>query len=97
MATPLSKDQIETALGELPGWSADGDSKITKTFKFSHFREAMSFIVRVGMEAEKKDHHPELFNVYNTVKIGLSTHDAGDKVTGNDIELARIIESFSWV
>ncbi len=50
-------------------------------------------MVRIGLEAEKQVHHPELFNVYNTVKISLSTHDADDKVTQKDVDLAKAIES----
>ncbi len=95
MADPLPTDKIQQALTELPGWSFE-DDRITKTFKFNHFREAMSFMVRVGFEAEAIEHHPELFNVYNTVRIALNTHDAGAKVTQKDIDLAGVIEHFNW-
>lgn len=93
--TALSQPDIETALNELPGWGFDND-RIIKTFKFNHFREAMSFMVRVGFEAEAMGHHPEMFNVYNTVRIALNTHDEGGKVTDKDIELAKVIEHFNW-
>jgi len=53
----------------------------------------VGFIVQVGLQAEKQVHHPQLFNVYNTVKISLNTHDAGDKVTQKDVDLAKAIES----
>ncbi|HET8865739.1 MAG TPA: 4a-hydroxytetrahydrobiopterin dehydratase [Gracilimonas sp.] len=92
MAQPLSKNDIQEALGSLKGWEF-GDDKIKKEFEFNDFSEALGFIVRVGLEAEKQVHHPELFNVYNTVKIQLSTHDAGDKVTQKDLDLAKAIES----
>jgi len=88
---PLSQQEIRAALSNLNGWE-QGDDKIKKEFQFGDFKEALAFIVRVGFEAEKLTHHPGLYNVYNTVKIELSTHDAGDKVTQNDIDLATAIE-----
>jgi 4a-hydroxytetrahydrobiopterin dehydratase len=96
MAKPLDPPEIATALATLPGWTRDGDV-LTKTFKFGSFREAMSFMVRVGFEAEGMDHHPDWTNVYNRVVIRLNTHDAGDKVTAKDVELARKIQAISWV
>lgn len=68
-----------------------------KTFVFGSFREALSFMVRVGFEAEALNHHPEWSNVYNRVVIRLTTHDAGNKVTTSDLELVRRIEGISWV
>lgn len=101
MATALSTDQINDALTQLPGWSfedsSDGSSAIGKQFKFKDFKEALSFIVRLGLHAEEQAHHPDLHNVYNTVTIKLNTHDAGGKVTEKDIALAQAIESFNWV
>ncbi len=96
MADALNQSQIDTALKDLPGWRFDED-KLSKAFEFGSFKEALSFIVRVGLEAENLDHHPELFNVYDKVKLSLSTHDAGGKVTQKDVDLARAIEDFSWV
>jgi len=96
MPDALTPDAIQAALAELPGWSHADDS-LAKTFKFSDFKEALSFIVRLGLHAETQGHHPDLHNVYNTVDIKLSTHDAGGKVTEKDIKLARAIESFNWV
>lgn len=92
MAQPLSSNDIQQALDSLKGWEFS-DDKIKKEFEFKDFSEALGFIVRVGLEAENKVHHPEIFNVYNTVKIQLSTHDAGDKVTQKDVDLAKAIES----
>lgn len=91
MATALSPDQIAQALNDLPGWTYAED-KIGKTFKFKDFRQALGFIVRVGLEAETANHHPELFNVYSTVAIHLNTHDAGNRVTQKDLDLAHAIE-----
>ena len=97
MATPpLGDSEIATALAGLPGWSREGDA-LAKTFKFGGFREALSFMVRVGFEAEAMDHHPDWTNVYNRVIIRLNTHDAGGKVTAKDVALAEKIQALSWV
>ena len=94
--TPLTQAEIDAALAELPGWRLEED-KLVKTFRFANFREAVSFIVRMAFDAESIGHHPELRNVYHTVDIALTTHDAGNKVTHMDVDLARAIEHFSWV
>ncbi len=96
MAKPLSPAEISAALLTLPGWTIAGDA-LAKTFQFGSFREALSFMVRVGFEAEAMDHHPDWTNVYNRVVVRLNTHDAGGKVTGKDVELARKIQALSWV
>src|SRR3954464_9037822 len=96
MSTPLTSVEIQAALGALPGWSFERDA-LARTFKFSSFREALSFMVRVGFEAEAMDHHPEWTNVYNKVAIRLNTHDAGGKVTSKDVDLAKKIEALAWV
>lgn len=92
MSKPLTETQIKDSLKELEGWSIE-DNKLKKDFKFSDFREALAFMVRVGFEAEEQVHHPEMFNVYNNVTIGLATHDAGDKVTAKDVKLAKAIDT----
>lgn len=92
MAKPLESKEIEQALSDLDGWSHE-DDKIKKEFSFDNFRDAMAFITRIAFEAEEQVHHPEIFNVYNTVNIALSTHDAGGKVTEKDLKLANSIES----
>ena len=94
--TPLSNDEITAALSDLPGWKHEGDA-LQKTFRFRNHREAMSFLVRLSFEAEQRDHHAEIHNVYATVELLLRTHDAGNRVTRADVDLARAIESFSWV
>jgi 4a-hydroxytetrahydrobiopterin dehydratase len=68
------------------------DNKLERTFTFSNFTEAFGFMTKVAIEAEKMDHHPNWSNVYNTVEISLSTHDAGNIVTESDRQLARIID-----
>lgn len=94
--TPLSGPEIDAALADLPGWSHD-DASLKKTFRFQNHREAISFLVRLSYEAEQRDHHAEIHNVYATVELTLRTHDAGNRVTRADVELARAIESFAWV
>ena len=68
------------------------DNKLYRKFSFSNFSEAFAFMTRVAIEAEKMDHHPLWTNVWNTVEIWLSTHDAGDVVTGKDHQLAQRID-----
>jgi 4a-hydroxytetrahydrobiopterin dehydratase len=92
----LSVTEIEEALRVLPGWSHKDDS-LRKSFRFQNHREAMSFLVRLSFEAEQRNHHAEISNVYATVDLVLRTHDAGNRVTRADIELAQAIEAFSWV
>ena len=94
--TPLTHEEISRALETLPGWSLMGDA-LVKTYTFGSFREAMSFMVRIGFEAEALDHHPEWTNVYSRVAIRLNTHDAGGKVTAKDVQLARRIHEIAWV
>ncbi len=69
------------------------DNKLYRKFEFSDFSEAFSFMTRVALIAEKMDHHPLWTNVYNSVEIWLSTHDAGDIVTEKDKKLAKEIDS----
>lgn len=92
----LSQTEIAAVLNELPGWAFERDA-LVKEFKFGSFREAMSFMVRAGFEAEALDHHPDWTNVYNRVAVRLNTHDAGGKVTAKDVELAQRFEKINWV
>ena len=85
-----SEEAIQLELKELKDWRLI-DNSIEKKFKFVDFSQALGFIVQVGLLAEKSNHHPELFNVFNTVIIRLTTHDA-DGITDKDIDLAKNIE-----
>jgi 4a-hydroxytetrahydrobiopterin dehydratase len=96
MSTPLTAAKIKAALATLPGWTFKRNA-LTKTLTFGSFREAMSYMVRAGFEADAMNHHPEWTNVYNRVAIRLNTHEAGGKVTAKDIELAKRFEKISWV
>lgn len=92
MAARLTGDARKEALAKLKGWNeAEGRDAITKKFTFKNFNEAFGFMTRVALIAEKLDHHPEWFNVYKTVDVTLSTHDAGG-VTELDAKLAEIMD-----
>ena len=87
MAEKLSDAEIQAALGEVAGWSVE-NGKLTQNFKFANFVQAFGFMTSAAIEAEKMNHHPEWFNVYNKVNVELVTHDAGG-ITQLDFELAR--------
>jgi 4a-hydroxytetrahydrobiopterin dehydratase len=83
----------EAALKQVLGWAAaEGRDAIVKTFQFKDFNAAFGFMTRVALAAEKLDHHPEWFNVYNRVEVLLATHDA-DGVTALDVQLAKIMDA----
>ncbi len=91
----LSKEARQSALQALPGWTnTSGRNAIAKTFTFKDFNEAFGFMTRAALVAEKRDHHPEWRNVYKTVEVVLSTHDAGG-VTARDIELAGAMNAIA--
>ena len=91
MARP-SKIGAEAAVAQLQGWrAADGRDAIAKTYRFTDFAQAFGFMTRAALAAEKLDHHPEWFNVYNRVDVTLATHDANG-VTELDVRLARIMD-----
>ncbi len=92
MAQKLSPDARKAALAKLAGWSeVSGRDAIAKTFTFKDFNQAFGFMARVALVAEKMDHHPEWLNVYKTVAVTLSTHDAGG-ITERDIKLAETMD-----
>lgn len=83
------------ALGNLPLWNYDPDAQgIRRTLGFADFAEAFGFMTRVAILAEKADHHPEWFNVYNRVEILLTTHDAGG-LSHRDIDMANAIDAIA--
>jgi 4a-hydroxytetrahydrobiopterin dehydratase len=83
----LSEAEIETALKQTAGWKRNGEN-IAKSFTFETFRDAIAYIVLVGIEAETMNHHPEFFNSYNLISFAFCTHDVGNKITDTDIKLA---------
>jgi 4a-hydroxytetrahydrobiopterin dehydratase len=85
----------EAALARLSGWSAvEGRDAIRKVYKLADFKAAWGFMSQVALKAEQMDHHPEWFNVYNTVDVTLATHDA-DGVTEKDVELASFMDALA--
>ena len=93
MAAKLS---MEEELGGLNGWRrAPGEREaIARTFRFADFNAAFGFMTRVALWADKADHHPEWFNVYNRVEVVLTTHDAGG-VTEKDVALAKFMDQIA--
>ncbi len=69
------------------------DNKLVREFLFKDFNEAFAFLTKIALEAEKQNHHPEIYNVYNKVIISLQTHDAGNIVTEKDHKLAEAIDA----
>lgn len=91
----LTNTQRDEALAALPGWSLRKDGRaIEKELKFADFNEAFGFMTRVAIHADKADHHPEWFNVYSTVRITLTTHDA-DGLSTRDVAMAKFIDSIA--
>ena len=90
----LGAVEAEAGAAALPGWTlADDRGAISRTFVFKNFSEAFAFMTRAALAAEKLDHHPEWSNVYKTVEVRLTTHDAGG-LTPLDFELARKLNGF---
>jgi 4a-hydroxytetrahydrobiopterin dehydratase len=95
VAERLSADARKSALKGLPGWKeVAGREAIERTFVFKDFNEAFGFMTRAALVAEKHDHHPEWRNVYKTVEVVLSTHDASG-VTARDVELAKAMNAIA--
>lgn len=93
MTDKLSADDRAKALAGLSGWSeVEGRDAITKEFKFKNFVEAWGWMSQMAIVAEKMNHHPEWFNVYNRVEVVLTTHDA-DGLSALDISLAQKMDA----
>ena len=86
-AAKLDDAAVSAGLADLPGWSLEG-GKLHRDFVFEDFSEAFAFMTRVAMVAETMNHHPEWQNVWNRVRVDLTTHDAGG-LTRRDLDLAR--------
>ena len=92
MPAKLTGEARKVALAKLAGWTeVAGRDAIAKKFVFKDFNQAFGFMTRAALVAEKMDHHPEWFNVYKTVEVTLSTHDAGG-VTELDVKLAEAMD-----
>jgi len=91
----LTEAERAAALAELPNWTLREDGlAITRELKFADFNGAFAFMTRVALHAEKADHHPEWFNVYNRVEVTLSTHDAGG-LSMRDVAMAKFIDGIA--
>lgn len=89
----LTEAEREAALADLPDWTLQREGKaVERKIDFADFNEAFGFMTRVALMADKADHHPEWFNVYNRVEITLTTHDAGGLST-RDVEMAKAIDA----
>jgi 4a-hydroxytetrahydrobiopterin dehydratase len=93
MTERLSETELMGALADLPGWRRDGD-KLLREFQFPDFVTAFGFMAAAALVAERMNHHPEWFNVYGTVRVHLTTHDAGG-ITGQDLALARAMDGLA--
>lgn len=95
MPNAMTRDDVGKALADLPGWRLlDDRDAIAKSFRFKSFNAAFGFMSRAALLAEKMDHHPEWFNVYNKLEVTLTTHDAGG-VTEHDLRMARAMETYA--
>ncbi|MDB9537780.1 4a-hydroxytetrahydrobiopterin dehydratase [Dolichospermum planctonicum CS-1226] len=93
-ARKLSETELTLALKSLPGWQIK-DGNLYKEYKFNSFATALGWMVSVGIYAEQMGHHPEWFNVYNTVLVDLTTHDIGNAISNLDVELAKKMEELN--
>ena len=95
MGEKLATDAVKAEIEKLDGWVLSGHKDaIEKSFQFKDFNEAWGFMSRVALLAEKMDHHPEWFNVYNRVDVVLNTHDVGG-VSTLDLEMAAAMDGFA--
>ncbi len=91
----MTPDERAAALKTLPHWNpVAGRDAITRKFAFADFNAAFAFMTRSALLADKMDHHPEWFNVYNKVEVTLATHDAGG-VTQNDVDMAAAMDGYA--
>jgi len=95
MAKKLTGAARAEAIGGLDGWAeVESRDAIAKTFTFDDFNAAFGFMSRVALLAERMDHHPEWFNVYNKVEVTMSSHDAGG-VTERDVRMAKFMDELA--
>ena len=90
----VSDEELMAALERLSSWAVK-DGKLHKEFKFGSFAQAMGWMMSVAILADKMDHHPEWFNVYNRVRVDLVTHDLGDAISNWDLELAAKMDELA--
>jgi 4a-hydroxytetrahydrobiopterin dehydratase len=97
MSTPspvkITETELAMALSDLPDWKVEG-GKLHREYKFADFVAAFGFMTGAALVAQAKDHHPEWFNVWNTVRVDLTTHDAGG-ISALDVKLAQSMEQLA--
>ncbi|WP_432058488.1 4a-hydroxytetrahydrobiopterin dehydratase [Streptomyces sp. bgisy022] len=91
---PLSPEEIENRLAELPGWTHDGD-RLTRSYRLASHTAATAMVVHIAQVQEELDHHSDLTLGYNTVALSVHTHSAGGAVTEKDLELARRVQDLA--
>ncbi len=89
----LTPNQLEMEMRQVPDWKMNSNGEIEKTFSFTGFPQSLMFVNAVGMLAEAKNHHPDIFIQWNKVRLCLTTHDAGG-LTSKDFELAKMVNAF---
>ncbi len=90
----LSAEEVDAELANLPGWTVK-EGKLYKAYKFKTFAQALGWMVSVGIQADKMDHHPEWSNVYNRVTVSLVTHDLDNSISSWDVALAQQMEQLA--
>ena len=97
MVEKLSDNEIDNQLAELEGWTkCEGKDAIERKFEFKNFSQAWAFMSRSALLAEKMNHHPEWFNVWNKVDVTLNTHDVGG-LSELDFKMAKLMNKFASV
>ncbi|MGW7279451.1 4a-hydroxytetrahydrobiopterin dehydratase [Streptomyces sp. NPDC054844] len=91
---PLSREEIEERLAQLPGWSLD-DGRLTRSYRLASHFAATAMVVHIAQVQEELDHHSDLALGYNSVSLAVHTHSAGGAVTEKDVELARRVEDLA--
>jgi 4a-hydroxytetrahydrobiopterin dehydratase len=91
MTEPLTDAEITSGLDQRPGWALV-DGQLMRQYKFVSFSAALTFMYRMAPGIDVVDHHPDWTNVYNTVTVRLSTHDAGGAVTQKDFTVAQLLD-----
>jgi 4a-hydroxytetrahydrobiopterin dehydratase len=94
-APVLSPVEVGEELETLPGWELDGDA-ISKTYELENYMAGLAFAAAVGTVAEAQNHHPDILIAWRRVKVSFTTHDAGSKITRQDIAAARAVEALGY-
>ncbi|MCU0480327.1 MAG: 4a-hydroxytetrahydrobiopterin dehydratase [Anaerolineae bacterium] len=94
--TPLTTAELASALISIPGWIPEGDVAISKTYNMPTYIAGVAFASAVAILAEAHDHHPDMTIGWKKVTVRFSTHDAGNKITQKDVEIAQAIEGLGY-